>query len=119
MFMNLNPRTARISAELAALYNDDPHAHRIDPAALAAIEDAGCTFDFETGEVHLPPARRTVPVVGVVDSHTGTVRWHNAAEGKRFEDAAPRLYFRDGQEYIKTSDGQERRIDRDSDAKGE
>jgi len=74
----MNPRIARIAAELLALYNDDPRAHRIDPFALAAIEDAGCTFDFQTGEIHLPAERCTVPVVGVLDSHTGTVYWHNA-----------------------------------------
>lgn len=71
-------RTAAIAAELAALYNDEPHLHRIDPFALAAIEDAGGTYDFQTGEVHLPAERCAVPVVGVVDSHTGAVRWHNA-----------------------------------------
>lgn len=71
-------RIGSIAAELTSLYNDEPHLHRIDPFALAAIEDAGGTYDFETGEVHLPTERCTVPVVGVVDSHTGTVRWHNA-----------------------------------------
>lgn len=71
-------RTARIAAELAALYNDEPHLHRIDPHALAAIEEAGGTFNFQTGEVELPPARCAVPVVGTLDSATGAIRWHNA-----------------------------------------
>lgn len=67
-----------ISAELTALYNDAPHLARIDPFALAAIEASGCTFNFSTGEVELPPARCPVPVVGTVNSATGSVRWHTA-----------------------------------------
>lgn len=73
----LNPRLARLTAELAALYSDDPTARRIDPAALAAIEDAGCTYNFTTGEVELP-GPSSIKIVGVVDSATGAVHWHTA-----------------------------------------
>ncbi len=110
----MHPNITALSAELTALYSDEPHLHRIDPFALAAIEASGGTFNFSTGEVELPPARCPVPVVGVIDSHTGAVRWHNAAAGKRLEDNAPWLYFQNGQEYIQTPDGQKRRIDRDN-----
>lgn len=68
-----------IAAELAALYNDAPHLHRIDPFVLAAIETAGCTFNFTTGEVDAPHCR--VPVVGSLDSATGQVHWHRAKKG--------------------------------------
>lgn len=75
-----NPHITRIAAELAALYNDEPHLHRIDPGALAAIEDAGGTYNFETGAVELPPVHCPVLVVsvGVLDSATGIVHWRNA-----------------------------------------
>ena len=77
MYTQIHP-TNHLAAELAALYNDEPHLARIDPFALAAIEAAGGTFNFETGEVELPPARCPVPVVGTLDSATGVVTWHNA-----------------------------------------
>lgn len=76
--IQMSPRTAHIAGELAALYNDDPKAHRIDPFALAAIEDAGGTFNFQTGEVSFDTPQRRLPIVGVVDSATGIVHWHNA-----------------------------------------
>ena len=64
-----------LSAELTALYNDAPHLHRIDPFTLAAIEASGCTYNFDTGEVETPTP---VSIVGLVESATGTVRWHTA-----------------------------------------
>ncbi len=64
-----------LSAELTALYNDAPHLHRIDPFTLAAIEASGCTYNFNTGEVETPTP---TPIVGLIESATGTIRWHNA-----------------------------------------
>ncbi len=73
----MHPNITALSAELTALYSDAPHLARIDPFALAAIEASGCTFNFDTNEVELPDPCN-VPVVGTVNSATGTVRWHTA-----------------------------------------
>lgn len=69
-------RIVLLAWELLELYREEPHLRRIDPFVLAAIEDAGGTFNFITGEVELPTC--AVPAVGVVDSATGTVHWHRA-----------------------------------------
>lgn len=69
----------RLSAELSALYNDHPHLHHIDPFTLAAIEESGCTFNFDTGEVELP-TDGSIPVVGTIDSSTGQITWSQAKD---------------------------------------
>jgi len=76
-FKALNPRTARTSAILAAQYSDEPHLYRIDPAALEAIEDSGCTYNFETGEVELPDPDN-MPVVGSLDRATAVINWYRS-----------------------------------------
>lgn len=81
---HISGKLTTLSAELAAIYNDQPDLHRIDAMTLAAIEAKGGTFDFETGKVSYKQPTSgifaAIPIVGAIDSATGRITFNRNGE---------------------------------------